>query len=155
MDGVQEAFHRLRQAGKVRFFGATAHGDPATMLASAARLEYYDVAQPAFNYINRRYFRKALRAARDADLGVICMKAAKWLNDDAECARYPERIERLRTIIPGDMADHMKAYLWVQQQPVIAVVNASMMTEEHVAANLALAGMHINLPESECVQLEI
>ncbi|HLW78978.1 MAG TPA: aldo/keto reductase, partial [Terriglobia bacterium] len=52
---IYEAFEKLRQQGKVRFLGVSAHNDPAGVLKAAMETGVYSAAMVAYNIMNRSY----------------------------------------------------------------------------------------------------
>lgn len=60
---ILETFKTLKQQGKVRFLGVTAHNDPAGVLHAAADKGFYDVVMMAYNVVNGGYVEGAIRQA--------------------------------------------------------------------------------------------
>jgi aryl-alcohol dehydrogenase-like predicted oxidoreductase len=143
---ILEAFEKLKKDGKVRFLGASAHSNPAGMVMTAATVGHYDVAMPAFSFINAKYFDAAFKAAKKVDMGIIAMKTAKPFtvirNDKL---RFPQAIQRLEKAVPEVYPIWAKAYLWVLSHDNISSINSDMPNEQYVKDNLALTGKRITL----------
>jgi predicted aldo/keto reductase-like oxidoreductase len=138
-----EALEKLRKQGKARYFGVTAHSDPAAVLEGAARSGVYSMAMVAYNIINHAYVDKALDVAARADLGVIAMKGARPVHpgrqaSDPGYGATPERLAKLDQAVPGNRPVPLRAYSWVLRDHRIAAVNSEMTDEAMVRENLSL-----------------
>ena len=143
---IYEALEKLKQDGKIRAFGLSAHTDPASVLYTAINTGFYDAVMIAYNIVNGDFCMSAVRAAYEHDVGVIVMKGARPVYPGRENVWVPEsRLDKLNHIIPGDMKIPMKAYLWVLQNPNITCVNCEMITADHVRDNLTLPGKKVDL----------
>jgi len=137
---IAEAFEQLRRAGKVRHFGVSAHTNPAGILEAAIDLGHYSAAMIAVNIINHRYLGKALDRARQADVGVIAMKAARPVHPgDGRYEPSPDRVRKIQEAVPGPLKVPLKAYAWVLRDSRIAAVISEMGDAALVRENLALA----------------
>lgn len=147
---VLETFRQLKQEGKVRFLGLTAHNDPATMLRAAADRGYYDAIMLAYNVINGGYLEDALRYAHGKGMGIIAMKAAHAVaTHHKQLQPVPQwSIDKVNRIVPGDMHPAIKAYLWALQNPHISAVISNLWDEKYVRENLAVAGKKIALQDA-------
>ena len=93
--------------------------------------------------MNHEYVDKALDVAQKADIGVIAMKSARWVNQgpgraDAGFGVTPDRLAKLEKAMPGTMPVPLKAYSWVLRDQRIAAVNSEMTDVEMVRQNLSL-----------------
>src|SRR6185437_11004309 len=70
---IAEIFGHLKQQGKVRFLGVTAHNDPAGILRAAVAAGQYDVVMMAYNIINGNALEEPIRQAAAKDVGLIAM----------------------------------------------------------------------------------
>jgi aryl-alcohol dehydrogenase-like predicted oxidoreductase len=137
---VHETFQKLRQAGKVRALGVSAHNDPAGVLRGAVASGVYSVAMIAFNLVNRSFVEPALEEAGRADFGVIGMKLAQALFDpDRSPEPQGERVALLHRVIPGEGSVHQKAYAFGLSNPALSAVVSNMADEKQVAENLVVA----------------
>jgi len=143
---IFEAFEKLKKDGKVRFFGLSAHSDPAGIVRAAINSGRYDMAMIAYNIINGPYVESMLSEAYEKDFGIVVMKAANPVYSGSVSAQIlKSRKEKLDRVIPGEMKTPMKAYLWVLQNPNISCVVSLMANVAHVKDNLTLAGKKIRL----------
>ncbi|HEU4753011.1 MAG TPA: aldo/keto reductase [Armatimonadota bacterium] len=144
---IVEVFQQLKQAGKVRFLGVTAHNDPAGILRTATELGHYDVVMMAYNVINGGYMEEAIRQAHAKGVGVIGMKVAHAVaTHHKELQPVPEwRVQKIHRIIPGEMKAPVKAYLWALQNPHISGVISNLWDETYIRENLGIAGKKVEL----------
>ena len=140
-------FLELKEQGKVRFLGLTAHNDPAGVLHAATEAGHYDAAMVAYNVINGGYLNDALHDAKAADLGVIAMKVAMAVATHHESLQpIPDwRIAKVERIVPGDWKAPQKAYLWALQDPRISAVISNLWDEQFIEENLAVVGKTVEL----------
>ena len=142
-----EVFHDLKQQGKVRFLGLTAHNDPGGVLKRAAELGHYDLAMIAYNVINGGYVDNAIRLASSKGMGLIAMKAAHAVATHHKSLQpVPEwRVAKIHQIVPGDLKAPQKAYVWSLQNPRIAAVISNLWDETSIKENLTLVGKKVEL----------
>lgn len=139
---IFEAFETLRNAGKVRHFGLSAHSDPGGVLEGAVESGQYSAAMVAYNIVNHSYVDAALDRAQAADLGVIAMKVARPCHHgrDNGLPNDPRRVAIIERAVPGELSVPQKCYLWVLRDSRIAAVNSELKNSAMVADNLPLAG---------------
>jgi aryl-alcohol dehydrogenase-like predicted oxidoreductase len=136
---IFEAYEKLRQRGKVRFLGVTAHTDPAGVLKAAMDSGVYSAAMVAFNIVNRQYLEPVVEEAHRRDFGVIAMKVARCVHDLDEPKRpMPERAALLNSLLPGDMSLPVKAYRFMLRNPNLSAVISCMWNDQMVRENLAV-----------------
>lgn len=70
---VLEVLEQARDAGKLRFIGASVYGEPAAL--AAIRSGRIDVLQIALNLLDQRMLAKVLPEAREANVGVVARSA--------------------------------------------------------------------------------
>jgi len=143
---IYDALEKLKQDGKIRAFGLSAHTDPASILYTAINTGVYDAVMIAYSVTNGDFSMSAVREAYEHDIGVIAMKAARPVYPGRDNVWVPpSRTEKLNHIIPGDMKIPMKAYLWALQNPNLTCVNSDMHNADHVRDNLTLPGEKVDL----------
>jgi aryl-alcohol dehydrogenase-like predicted oxidoreductase len=144
---IGEVFQQLKQQGKVRFLGVTAHNDPAGILRAATAAGHYDVVMMAYNVINGDALEEPIRQARARDVGVIAMKVAHAVATHHKPLQpIPDwRIAKVERIVPGSDKPPVKAYLWALQNPNISAVVSNLWNETFVRENLAVAGRKVEL----------
>ena len=136
---VHETFERLREQGKVRALGVSAHNDPAGVLRGAMAAGVYSMAMVAFNIVNRVHVEPALKAAKAADFGVIAMKVAQAVfRPNRKAIPRPERVALLEQTVPGDLNTFQKAYRYGLAHPHLSAVISNMADEAQVTENLAV-----------------
>ena len=138
---VHETFEKLRQQGKVRALGVSAHNDPAGVLRGAIASGVYSMAMIAFNVANRAYVEPALAEAKEAEVGVVAMKLAQGVFDpDRSTNRRPERALLLERLVPGELNIHQKAYTFGLANPNLSAAISNMVNEQQMLENLVVAG---------------
>jgi len=138
---IFEAFEKLKQQGKVRFLGVSAHNDPGGILDAAVKAKVYSAAMVAYSIVNRRFVEPALERARRADLGVIAMKVARPVfpgRADGKPAS-PERVRLIEEAVPGPLKTPQKAYLWALRNSNLSGVISELINANMVRDNLPLA----------------
>ncbi|MEZ5356467.1 MAG: aldo/keto reductase [Bryobacteraceae bacterium] len=138
---IFEAFEELKQQGKVRYLGVSAHSDPAGILEAAMQAKVYSVAMLAYSIVNHRFMAKQLEKARKADFGVIAMKVARPVyNGRGDGTKDdPARVKLIQDAVPGPIKVPHKAYLWALRNPNLSGVISELVNLELVKDNLPLA----------------
>lgn len=137
---IHETFERLREQGKVRALGVSAHNDPAGVLRGAVASGVYSVAMIAFNVANRAYVEPALAEAKRADFGIVAMKLAQAVFEpDRSTDTRPERLALLDKMVPGELNTYQKAYTFGLSNPNLTAVISNMVDEKQATENLAVA----------------
>jgi predicted aldo/keto reductase-like oxidoreductase len=136
---IHETFERLREQGKVRALGVSAHNDPAGVLRGAIASGVYSVAMVAYNVVNHARVAPALAEAKAADFGVIAMKAAQAVFEpNRDATPRPERVSLLERTVPGDLNVFQKAYRFDLSNPNLSAVVSNMVDAKQVDENLAV-----------------
>jgi aryl-alcohol dehydrogenase-like predicted oxidoreductase len=136
---IHEAFEKLRQQGKVRYLGVSAHNDPAHVLKAAMETGVYSVAMVAYNIMNHDYVAPTIGEAHRRGFGVIAMKTAQAIfNPDRSTKSFPERAALLHQLVPGDFSLHQKAYKWALSNPNLSAAISNMVDEKQMRENLAV-----------------
>ncbi|MHB9031044.1 MAG: aldo/keto reductase, partial [Candidatus Latescibacterota bacterium] len=144
-----EAMRKLKQDGKIRAFGLSAHTDPASVLYTAIHTGFYDAVMIAYSVTNGDFCMSAVREAYEHDVGVIAMKAARPVYPGRGAWVPPSRLDKLNHMIPARMKTPVKAYLWALQNPNLTCVNSDMSNKDMVKENLAIAGKKVKLAPLE------
>jgi len=139
---IYEAFEKLRQQGKARYLGVSAHTDPAGVLKAAMETGVYSAAMVAYNIVNRQYVEPVIEEAHRRDFGVIAMKTAQAVFEpDRSTAAILERAALLDQTVPGDLNLHQKAYRFALSNPHLSAAISNMVDEKQVKENLPVARM--------------
>jgi aryl-alcohol dehydrogenase-like predicted oxidoreductase len=155
-DEMYEAFLAAKQAGKVRFFGVSTHENAQNVLEAAAETGRFALAQLAitpagwYDWNSRnilpgtpsmKELQPVLAKARDAGIGLIGMKAGRYLagrrwlgrgNDHAYDHIYDTRF------LGAPLSSFQRSYAYVLEHGLDAV-NADMQTYTHLAENFVAA----------------
>jgi aryl-alcohol dehydrogenase-like predicted oxidoreductase len=133
---IFEGFQALKKQGKVRFLGFSAHSNPAGILSAALDTGLYDMAMVAYNFLNHAWLDPVLERAKKADVGVLAMKASRYLQNPFNRRQTnPERVKALQAAVPGEMTIFQKGFHWALQNPnlsgvVIGISDMAMAKED-------------------------
>jgi predicted aldo/keto reductase-like oxidoreductase len=127
---VREAYVKLREQGKVRFFGVTTHTNQAEVIDAVVNdpEKFFDTVLVAYNFKTETSVKEAIARAKAAGLGVIAMKV--------QTGRY-------RTDAPGSAATHQAALKWVLDDTNVTAAIAGMKTLEHIRELMPVMGMKL------------
>jgi aryl-alcohol dehydrogenase-like predicted oxidoreductase len=145
--GIFQAFEKLKKEGKVRFLGFSSHSDPTGSLVAAYEGGHYDAAMLSYNIANGGYLDFAIQEAHRKGMGLIGMKVAMAVSNHHGIPIPEWRVQKLHSMIPGDMKAPMKAYLWALQNPNLTAVISNLWDETYIRENLSLAGKKVELIE--------
>jgi L-galactose dehydrogenase len=105
LDELVPELDRLRQAGKVRFFGITEAFNVDTgheMLRAAIQDDVWDVIMVGLNFVNQSALADILPMARERRIGTLCMYAVRWgLVDETQARILIEEAIRRGEIDPA------------------------------------------------------
>ncbi len=155
-DEIQNAFATAKAAGKVSHLGLSTHQNASNVLDAATKLGTFSLAMIAitpggwYDWQTRevlpdsppmRDLQGQLQAARDSGIGLIGMKAARylagrsflgWGNPDAFNAYYDKPLLQAR------LSEFQRSYAFVLEHGLDAV-NADMQSLAHLKENFAAA----------------
>lgn len=142
-DDLFEAFDELKQAGKVRFNGFTTHSNQDKVIKAAIEAGKFDVALVAYNFMMEAHPKgkdldKALKAAREAGLGIVNMKAIA-----------PMKGLLKQALNPGAVAQ--ACLRWVLSKDYTCNSVPSMNTIEEVEQDIAAVSKKLSYRESEAL----
>jgi predicted aldo/keto reductase-like oxidoreductase len=125
---VREAYAKLKQQGKVRFFGVTTHTNQADVIDAVVNdpEKFFDTVLVAYNFKTETSVKEAIARAKAAGVGVVAMKV--------QTGRY-------KTDAPGSAATHQAALKWVLDDTNVATAIAGMKTLEHIRELMPVMGM--------------
>jgi len=134
---TREALIRLREQGKVRFFGITTHGNQAEVLNALAddKDHFFDTALVAYNFQSSADIREAVARAARANIGIIAMKT--------QAGGYP-------TESLGPISSHQATLKWALQSPHITAAIPGMRDMSHLMEDVAVMGMKFGQCEKTC-----
>jgi len=125
---TKEALLKLREQGKVRFFGVTTHKNQAEVLNALVddKDRFFDTALVAYNFKSSREVGDAIERAAKAGIGIIGMKTQQG---------------GYSTSALGAISPHQAALKWVLQNPHIATTIPGMKDMSHLREDIAVMGM--------------
>ncbi len=125
---TREALLRLREQGKVRFFGVTTHKNQPEVLNAlvADKDRFFDTCLVAYNFESDKAVGEAIAQAAKANLGIIAMKT--------QAGGY-------KTDAMGAISPHQAALKWVLQNQNITMAIPGMKDLSMLKENIAVMGM--------------
>jgi uncharacterized protein len=136
---TREALTRLREQGKVRFFGVTTHKHQTEVLNALVddKDRFFDTALVAYNFESTPEIGEAIARLAKAGVGVIAMKT--------QAGGYkPEQVDSI--------SPHQAALKWVLQNPNVTMAIPGMKNLAHLKENSAVMGMPLKLAEVRILQ---
>jgi predicted aldo/keto reductase-like oxidoreductase len=125
---TREVLARLKEQGKVRFFGVTTHSNQAEVLDALVedRDRFFDVALVAYNFTSGRDIGEAIGRAARAGIGIVAMKtqAGGYVTEAA-----------------GTVSPHQAALKWVLRNPDVAAAIPGMRDMAELKEDIAVMGM--------------
>lgn len=125
---TREALVKLREQGKVRFFGVTTHKNQVEVLDALVedKDRFFDTALVAYNFESGREIGEAVARAAKAGIGIIAMKT--------QAGGYKAQAM-------GGVSPHQAALKWALQDRNITAAIPSMQNLQHLRENIAVMGM--------------
>jgi aryl-alcohol dehydrogenase-like predicted oxidoreductase len=136
---TREALVRLREQGKVRFFGVTTHKNQPEVLDALTedKEPFFDTALVAYNFESSEKIAEAIERAAKAGIGIIAMKT--------QAGGY-------RTQTLGGVSPHQAALKWALKNPSVTAAIPSMQNLAHLRENLAVMGMSFTRSDGRVLQ---
>ncbi len=130
---VREAYAKLKEQGKVRFFGVTTHTNQAEVINAVVNdpEKFFDTVLVAYNFKTEPSVKEAIARAKAAGIGVIAMKI--------QMGGYRTR-EDAKAITPEQAAANLK---WVLQDTNVSTAIPGMRTIEQVTQMVPVMGMKL------------
>jgi uncharacterized protein len=127
---TREALTRLREQGKVRFFGVTTHKNQPEVLNALVDDKdlFFDTALVAYNFESSPEIGEAITRLAKTGVGIIAMKT--------QAGGY--KPGQLDSISP-----HQAALKWVLQNPNVTMAIPGMKNLAHLKENIAVMGMQL------------
>jgi uncharacterized protein len=125
---TREAFIKLKEQGKVRFFGVTTHTNQAEVVNALVddKDRFFDVALVGYNFKSSKDLTAAIARAAQANIGIIAMKT--------QAGGY-------ETDALGPISPHQAALKWVLQNKHITAAIPGMRDISHLREDIAVMGM--------------
>ena len=124
----REALVKLREQGKVRFFGVTTHTNQAEVVNALVddKDRFFDTALVGYNFKSAKDLTAAIARAAQANIGVIAMKT--------QAGGY-------ETDALGPISPHQAALKWVLQNKHITAAIPGMRDMSHLREDVSVMGM--------------
>jgi predicted aldo/keto reductase-like oxidoreductase len=125
---VREAYARLRQQGKVRFFGVTTHTNQAAVINAVVDDpdHFFDTVLVGYNFKSSPDLRESIARAARAGIGVVTMKT--------QAGGY-------KTGALGSVSPHQAALKWALQDTNVTAAIPGMRDMAELNEDLAVMGM--------------
>jgi hypothetical protein len=125
---TREAFIKLKEQGKVRFFGVSTHTHQAEVLNALVddRDRFFDMALVGYNFMSPVGVAEAIARAAQAKIGIIAMKT--------QAGGY-------ETNTLGPISPHQAALKWALQNKHIAAAIPGMRDLAELREDIAVMGM--------------
>ena len=125
---TREALIKLKEQGKVRFFGVTSHTNQADVLNALVddRDRFFDMALVGYNFKSNTDVKEAIARAAQAKIGIIAMKT--------QAGGY-------ETDALGPISPHQAALKWALQNKHITAAIPGMRDMAELREDIAIMGM--------------
>ena len=125
---TREALVRLKEQGKVRFFGVTTHKNQPEVLNALAddRDRFFDTALVAYNFKSDKEVTEAIARVAKADIGILAMKT--------QAGGYA-------TEAMGPISPHQAALKWALQNSNITAAIPGMKDLAQLKEDISVMGM--------------
>jgi uncharacterized protein len=132
---IREALVKLKQQGKVRFFGVTTHTNETEVVNAIVddKDKFFDTVLVKYNFKSDEGLRKAVARAAQSGIGVIAMKT--------QAGGYT-------TDALGPISPHQAALKWVLQDRNITAAIPGMRDMGHLREDIAVMGMRMTIADS-------
>ena len=132
---MREALVKLKQQGKVRFFGVTTHTNETEVVNAIVddKDKFFDTILVKYNFKSGDDLKKAIARAAQAGIGVIAMKT--------QAGGYT-------TDALGPISPHQAALKWALQDKSITAAIPGMRDMGHLRDDIAVMGMRLTLADS-------
>jgi len=125
---TREALIRLKEQGKIRFFGVTTHTNQAEVLNALVDdpERFFDMALVAYNFKSDADVKEAIARAARAKIGIVAMKT--------QAGGY-------KTDALGPISPHQAALKWVLQDRNVTAAIPGMRDTAELREDIAVMGM--------------
>jgi predicted aldo/keto reductase-like oxidoreductase len=132
---TREALVKLRQQGKVRFFGVTTHTNETEVVNAIVddKDRFFDTILVKYNFKSSDELKRAVANAAKAGIGVIAMKT--------QAGGYT-------TDALGPISPHQAALKWALQDKSVTAAIPGMRDMGHLREDIAVMGMRLTLADN-------
>jgi predicted aldo/keto reductase-like oxidoreductase len=136
---VREALVKLRQEGKVRFFGVTTHTDEAEVLNAVAGDpdHFFDTVLVKYNFTSGRDVKEAIARAAQAGMGVVAMKT--------QAGGY-------QAAALGGVSPHQAALKWALQDTNVTAAIPGMKDLAQLKENASVMGLALTRRDEQILK---
>jgi predicted aldo/keto reductase-like oxidoreductase len=136
---TREALVRLREQGKVRFFGVTTHKNQPEVLNALVedKDHFFDTCLTAYNFESDKAVGEAIARAAKANIGIIAMKT--------QAGGY-------KTDAMGAVSPHQAALKWVLQNQHVTMSIPGIKDISMLKENIAVMGMPFKTADARILQ---
>ncbi len=130
---AREAYVKMKEQGKVRFFGVSTHTNQAEVVNAVVNDpdKFFDTVLVRYNFNTEPALKQAIARAKAEGVGVIAMKI--------QMGGYKTR-EEAKAINPEQAAANLK---WVLQDTNVTAAIAGMKTLDQVTQMISVMGMKL------------
>jgi hypothetical protein len=132
---MREALVKLKQQGKVRFFGVTTHTNETEVVNAIVddKDKFFDTVLVKYNFKSGDDLKKAIARASQAGIGVIAMKT--------QAGGYT-------TDALGPISPHQAALKWALQDKSVTAAIPGMRDMGHLREDIGVMGMRLTLVDN-------
>jgi predicted aldo/keto reductase-like oxidoreductase len=136
---VREALVKLRQEGKVRFFGVTTHTDEAEVVNVVADDpdHFFDTVLVKYNFTSGRDVKEAIARAAQAGMGVVVMKT--------QAGGY-------QAAALGGVSPHQAALKWALQDTNVTAAIPGMKDLAQLKENTSVMGLALTRRDEQILK---
>ena len=139
---AREAYVKMKEQGKVRFFGVSTHTNQAEVINAVVDDpdKFFDTVLVQYNFNTEPAVKQAIARAKAAGVGVIAMKI--------QMGGYKTR-EEAKAITPEQAAANLK---WVLQDANVTCAIPGMRTVEQVKQMVPVMGMKLTKADEQVIR---
>jgi len=136
---VREALVKLRQEGKVRFFGVTTHTNQAEVVNAVASDpgRFFDTVLVGYNFKSGPELKQAIARSAEAGIGVVAMKT--------QAGSY-------QAAALGTVSPHQAALKWVLQDTNVTAAIPGMKDLSQVKEDTAVMGLALTRRDEQILK---
>jgi uncharacterized protein len=136
---VREAYVKLREQGKVRFFGVTTHTNQAEVIDAVVDdpARFFDTVLVGYSFKTDPSVKQAIARAAKAGIGVVAMKT--------QAGGY-------KTEEMGPVSPHQAALKWVLQDANVTAAIPGMKTLAHINELFPVMGMKLSKSDERILE---
>jgi len=136
---VREALVKLRQEGKVRFFGVTTHTNQAEVVNAVASDpgRFFDTVLVGYNFKSGPELKQAIARSAEAGIGVVAMKT--------QAGGY-------QAAALGTVSPHQAALKWVLQDTNVTAAIPGMKDLSQVKEDTAVMGLALTRRDEQILK---